>query len=142
MSILIRLLNLTLVAATSVLVLVAKERLHIGAAGYGLLFTCSAVGGLLGSAVGDQLISWFTATWTIPTGLLIEAGTHVALATSRNPYFVGFALFAFRRARRAGEHRRQLIAAAADPAEHAGPCQQHQSANCGWRQRGRRIAGS
>jgi MFS family permease len=95
MSILIGLLNLTLVAAVSVLVLVAKERLHLGSTGYGLLFTCIAVGGVLGSAVGHHLIRWFTATWTLRIGLLIEAGTHLALATSRSPYFVGFVLFTF-----------------------------------------------
>jgi predicted MFS family arabinose efflux permease len=54
-----------------------------------------AVGGILGSVVGDQLIKWITATWTIRTGLLIEAGMHLALATSRSAYLVGFALFAF-----------------------------------------------
>jgi MFS family permease len=36
-----------------------------------------------------------TATWTIRIGLLIEAGMHLALATSRDAYLVGFALFAF-----------------------------------------------
>lgn len=95
MAILIGLLNVTLTAATAVLVLLAKDRLHLGSVGYGLLFTCMAVGGILGSAVGDQLIKWITATWTIRIGLLIEAGMHLALATSRSAYFVGFALFAF-----------------------------------------------
>lgn len=95
MAMLIGLLNLTLTAATAVLVLLAKERLHLGSVGYGLLFTCMALGGILGSVVGDQLINWVTATWTIRVGLLIEAGMHLALATSRNSYFIGFALFAF-----------------------------------------------
>jgi hypothetical protein len=35
--------------------LLAKDRLHIGSVGYGLLFTCSAVGGVLGSAAGDRI---------------------------------------------------------------------------------------
>jgi MFS family permease len=95
MATLIGLLNLTLTAATAVLVLLAKDRLHLGSVGYGLLFTCMAVGGILGSVVGDRLIKWITATWTIRIGLLIEAGMHLALATSRSAYFIGFALFAF-----------------------------------------------
>jgi MFS family permease len=95
MAILIGLLNLTLTAATAVLVLLAKERLHLGSVGYGLLFTCMAVGSILGSVVGDRLIKWVTATWTIRIGLLIEAGMHLALATSRDAYFIGFVLFAF-----------------------------------------------
>ena len=95
MAVLIGLLNLTLTAATAVLVLLARERLHLGAVGYGALFTCEAAGALLGSACGDWLIRRVTATWTIRVGLLIEAGLHLALATSRSAYFVGFMLFAF-----------------------------------------------
>ncbi len=95
MTVLIGLLNLTLTAATAVLVLLVKERLHLGAVGYGTLFTCEAVGALLGSACGGWLIKRVTATWTIRIGLLIEAGLHLALATSRSAYFVGFMLFAF-----------------------------------------------
>jgi MFS family permease len=95
MTVLIGLLNLTLTAATSVLVLLAKERLHLGAVGYGVLFTCIAAGGILGSVIGDRLIAWVTATWTIRIGLLVEAGTHLTLATSRSAVFIGSVLFAF-----------------------------------------------
>jgi MFS family permease len=95
MTVLIGLLNLTLTAAEAVLVLLARERLHLGPVGYGALFTCMAVGALLGSACGDWLIKRVTATWTIRIGLLVEAGTHLVLATSRSAYLVGFILFAF-----------------------------------------------
>jgi MFS family permease len=95
MAVLIGLLNLTLTAATAVLVLLAKERLHLGPVGYGTLFTCEAAGALLGSACGDWLIRRVTATWTIRIGLLIEAGLHLTLATSTSAYVVGFMLFAF-----------------------------------------------
>lgn len=95
MALLIGLLNVTLTAAESVLVLLAKERLHLGSVGYGVLFTCMAVGGIIGSIFGDRLIARFTATWTIRVGLLIEAGMHLTLAASSSPYLVGFALLAF-----------------------------------------------
>ncbi|MFJ6214715.1 MFS transporter [Streptomyces sp. NPDC092296] len=95
MAVLIGLLNVTLTAATAVLVLLAKERLHLGSVGYGLLFTSMALGGVLGSVVGDRLVGWVTATWMIRIGLVIEAAMHLALATSRSPYVIGFALFAF-----------------------------------------------
>jgi MFS family permease len=95
MAILIGLLNLTLTASEAVLVLLARDRLHLGSVGYGLLFTCMAAGGILGSLIGDRLISWVTATWTIRIGLLIEAGMHLALAASHSVYLIGFALFAF-----------------------------------------------
>ena len=79
----------------SVLVLLAKERLHLGSVGYGALFSCLAVGGLLGSIFGDRLIGWVGATWTIRIGLLVEAATHLVLATSHNAYSVGVIFFAF-----------------------------------------------
>jgi MFS family permease len=95
MTFLIGLLNLTLTAATAVLVLLVKERLGLGSVGYGTLFACEAVGAVLGSVIGDRLIRRVTATWTIRIGLLVEAGLHLTLATSRSAWLVGFALFAF-----------------------------------------------
>jgi MFS family permease len=95
MAVLIGLLNVTLCAAMSVLVLLAKERLHVGSLGYGLLFSCLAIGGLLGSVVGDRLIARVTATWTIRIGLVVEAATHLVLATSHNAYAVGAIFVAF-----------------------------------------------
>ncbi len=95
MTVLIGLLNVTLIAATSVLVLLAKERLHLGPVGYGALFTCEAAGALLGSACGDRLIKRVTATWTIRIGLLVEAGLHLTLATTRSAYLAGLMMFAF-----------------------------------------------
>ncbi|MBS2535595.1 MFS transporter [Catenulispora sp. NF23] len=95
MAVLIGLLNVTLTAAMAILVLLAKDRLHLGSVGYGLLFTVMAAGSILGSAVGDWLIKKVTATWTIRIGLLIEAALHLVLATSLNSYVVGAFLFAF-----------------------------------------------
>ena len=95
MAVLIGLLNLTLAAATAVLVLLVRERLHLGAVGYGTLFACEAVGGLLGSAGGDWLIRKVTATWTIRIGLLVEASFHLTLALSRSAVLDGVVLFAF-----------------------------------------------
>ena len=95
MAVLIGLLNVTLTGALAVLVLLARDRLELGSVGYGLLFTCIAVGGILGSVIGDRLIAKVTATWTIRVGLLIEAGLHLALATSRNTPLICVALFAF-----------------------------------------------
>jgi MFS family permease len=95
MTVLIGLLNVTLIAATSVLVLLAKERLGLGPVGYGALFTCEAAGALLGSACGDRLIKRVTATWTIRIGLLVEAGLHLTLATTRSAYLAGIMMFAF-----------------------------------------------
>jgi MFS family permease len=95
MAVLIGLLNVTLTAATAVLVLVAHQRLGLGSVGYGLLFTAMALGGLAGALVGDRLIARVTASWTIRIGLLVEALMHLVLATSRDAVVVGVMLFAF-----------------------------------------------
>jgi len=95
MAVLIGLLNITLTATMAVLVLLARERLHLGSVGYGTLFTCEATGGILGAVLGDRLIRRVTATWTIRIGLLIEAGLHLTLATTRDAYVAGFMMFAF-----------------------------------------------
>jgi MFS family permease len=95
MAVLIGLLNLTLTAATAVLVLLVRERLHMGAVGYGALFTCLAIGAVLGSVCGDWLIKKVTPTWTIRVGLLVEAGLHLVLATTHSAYFAGFMLLLF-----------------------------------------------
>jgi predicted MFS family arabinose efflux permease len=85
MALLIGLLNLTLTAATAVLVLLARDRLGLD----------EAVGGVAGSVLGDRIIARVTPTWTIRIGLLVEAGTHLVLATSRSPLAVGAAFVAF-----------------------------------------------
>jgi len=95
MAVLIGLLNITLAAATAVLVLLAKERLHVGSVGYGSLFTCMAVGSLVGSVFGDRVIRRVTATWTIRIGLIVEALTHLTLALATNVYVVGVVMAAF-----------------------------------------------
>ena len=95
MAVLIGLLNVTLTGAMALLVLLARERLGVGSVGYGLLFTCLAAGGILGSLFGDRLIALVTASWTIRIGLLIETGIYLVLATSRSAYVVGAAFFLF-----------------------------------------------
>jgi predicted MFS family arabinose efflux permease len=67
--------NVTFGAAWSVLVLYATQRLGLGAIGFGLLTTVSAVGGL----VGTGCYGWLTA-------LVIETLTHLALAVTTSPY--------------------------------------------------------
>ncbi|MGK5740471.1 MFS transporter [Micromonospora sp. URMC 103] len=95
MAVLIGLLNVTLTAATAVLVLLATRRLGLDSVGYGALFTCMAAGGVLGAVVGDRLIARVGATWTVRVGLLVEAGLHLALAASRSAALIGVALLAF-----------------------------------------------
>jgi MFS family permease len=77
--------NVTFGAAWSVLVLYATQRLGMGAVGFGLLTTASAVGGLLGTA----LYGWITRRVSLGNvmriGLVIETLTHLGLALTTSP---------------------------------------------------------
>jgi MFS family permease len=95
MAVLIGLLNLTVTAAAAVLVLLVQERLHLGSIGYGALLTCMSAGGVLGAAFGARIIGSLTARWTLRAGLMIEALTHLALATVTNAYLMAAVLFVF-----------------------------------------------
>jgi MFS family permease len=95
LALLMGMLNVTLMAALSILVLLARERLGLNSVGYGLLFTAMAVGGLAGALVGERLIRWLGATVTLRGGLVVETLFHLVVATSRSPWAVGAAFAVF-----------------------------------------------
>jgi predicted MFS family arabinose efflux permease len=92
---LIGLLNVTLTAAISILVLVATQRLGLTSVGFGALFTALAVGALGGSLAGEWLIRRFTAMITLRVGLIIETAFHLTLALSTDALVVGAAFAVF-----------------------------------------------
>ncbi|MST32811.1 MFS transporter, partial [Acidimicrobiaceae bacterium USS-CC1] len=77
--------NVTFGAAWSVLVLYAEERLHLGAVGFGLLTTASAVGGLLGTTGYGWLTRRVSLGNIMRAGLVIETLTHLSLALTTSP---------------------------------------------------------
>jgi len=79
--------NVTFGAAWSVLVLYARERLGMGALGFGLITTAMAVGGLLGGASYGWLERHLQLGVIMRGGLIIETLTHLALALTRWPAF-------------------------------------------------------
>jgi predicted MFS family arabinose efflux permease len=87
--------NVTFGAAWSVLVLYAQQRLGLGAVGFGLLSTVSAVGGL----VGTGLYGWITRRVSLGNvmrvGLIIETLTHLGLAITRSPWVASAIMFVF-----------------------------------------------
>ena len=80
------LMNVTFFGVFSILVLWARERLGFGELGYGLLLSCSAAGGLLGSVVAGRLERRFGISALLRTGLLVETATHLVLALTRTPW--------------------------------------------------------
>jgi MFS family permease len=87
--------NITFGAAWSVLVLYATDRLGLGAIGFGLITTISAVGGL----VGTLAYGWITRRLSLGNimriGLIIETLTHLGLALTTSPLVAGAIFFVF-----------------------------------------------
>jgi MFS family permease len=90
-------MNLTLMATESILVLFAQERLGLGPVGYGALLSSIAVGGIAASLVAERIVARLGAATTMRVGLLIETSTHLVLALARSPLLVVviLALFGF-----------------------------------------------
>jgi MFS family permease len=91
------LMNLTLTATESILVLFAQERLGLGPVGYGTLLSSIAVGGVAASLVADRVVARLGAATTMRVGLLVETSTHLVLALARSPLLVAgiLGLFGF-----------------------------------------------
>jgi MFS family permease len=89
------LFNVTYGAAWSVLVLYADQRLGLGAAGYGLLTTVGALGGMVGTASYDWLERHVGIATLMKGGLLLETLTHLGLALATTPWVAAPVLFVF-----------------------------------------------
>ncbi|MGY1737420.1 MFS transporter [Geodermatophilus sp. SYSU D00684] len=89
------LFNVTYGAAWSVLVLYADQRLGLGAAGYGLLTTVGALGGMVGTASYDWLERRVGIAALMRVGLLFETLTHLVLALATTPWVAAPVLFVF-----------------------------------------------
>jgi predicted MFS family arabinose efflux permease len=87
--------NITFGAAWSVLVLYATQRLGMGAVGFGLLTTTSAVGGLLGTALYGSITRRVSLSNVMRVGLVIETLTHLALAVTTSPWVASLIFFIF-----------------------------------------------
>lgn len=94
LAITIVLFNVTFGAAWSVLVLYSQERLGMSAAGYGLLATAGALGGLVGTAYG-WLEEHVGLANLMRVGLVLETLTHLALALTTTAWIALAVMFVF-----------------------------------------------
>lgn len=95
LSLTILIFNITFGAAWSVLVLYAQQRLGLGAVGFGLLTTISAVGGLLGTALYGWITRRVSLGNVMRVGLIIETLTHLGLAITTSPGVASLIFFIF-----------------------------------------------
>jgi predicted MFS family arabinose efflux permease len=87
--------NVTFGAAWSVLVLYATQRLGLGAVGFGLLSTVSALGGLLGTASYGWITRRVSLGDIMRVGLVVETLTHLVLAITTSPWLASAVFFVF-----------------------------------------------
>ena len=87
--------NVTFGAAWSVLVLYSRERLGLGAIGFGVLTAMSAVGGAVGSWSYRRIERKVSLADIMRIGLIIETLTHLTLAVTTIPAVAMLTLFVF-----------------------------------------------
>jgi MFS family permease len=87
--------NVTFGAAWSVLVLYANERLGLGAVGFGLLTTVSALGGIVGTTSYGWITRRVSLGDVMRIGLIFETFTHLALALTTTPAVAMVIFFVF-----------------------------------------------
>lgn len=89
------LMNVTLTAGMSILVLYARDRLGMSEAGFGFLLSASAVGGVFGALLAPRLQARASASLLLRAGLVVETLTHVGLALSTTAWAAAAVLVAF-----------------------------------------------
>jgi MFS family permease len=87
--------NVTFGAAWSILVLYARQRLGLGAVGFGLLTTVSAIGGLAGTGIYDWLQRRASLADIMRAGLVLETLTHLGLAITTTAWVAMAIMFVF-----------------------------------------------
>jgi MFS family permease len=95
LAICICLMNITFDGTAAPFVLFARERLGLGAEGYGLLLGLSAIGSLIGAGLVGRLVGAYGPSRLLRAGLVIESATHLVLALTRSPYVAGVIMTAF-----------------------------------------------
>lgn len=79
-------------ATAAVMVLVAQDRLGLGAGGYGLLLAAGAVGGILGGLTAERVVARLGGGGSIFVGNLLSALGYLGIALSREAVVVGVML--------------------------------------------------
>lgn len=82
-------MNLAFMAAFSVLVLLARERLGLRGTGFGLLLAVSAGGGIAGASVVARVRARLSLSTLLRAGMLVEPGGLIVLGLVRNPFLAG-----------------------------------------------------
>jgi MFS family permease len=78
-------MNLAANGAFAVFVLLAKQRLHVGDRGFGVLLAAAALGSVAGGLLGSRLARWLGQGRTLAATVVFEAIALVGMAYITNP---------------------------------------------------------
>jgi len=81
--------NVGLGALFAVFVLIARQRLGVGALGYGVLLTFMAAGGLAGGLIAGRVVDRLGRAGALRVEIVTETLTYAGLLLSRDPVLVG-----------------------------------------------------
>jgi len=93
LAIMLGVLNMLHMITLTVLVLFSQEILGLGAAGFGILLTAEAAGGVLGGLVAPRVIARIGANASLKIALGIFPLQYLVIALTTNAYVVAAALF-------------------------------------------------
>lgn len=93
LAIMLGLMNGANIMVITIMVLFAQETLGLNAAGYGILMTCGAAGGVLAGMIGPKIVARFGRNPTLMVVLAVMPFSFVVLALTSNPYVAGWAEF-------------------------------------------------
>lgn len=93
LALMLGLLNFTSALAETLLVLFSQDILDLSAAGYGILLTAGAAGGVLGGLLAPRIVSRIGGQATVFAALILFPAHFLAMATTSNVYVMAVALF-------------------------------------------------
>lgn len=93
LAVMLGILNAVVIMALTMLVLFSQEVLSLGAAGYGLLMTASAAGGVVGGILGPRVVVRLGARGAVRLALGLFPLPFIAIALTSSVWIVAAALF-------------------------------------------------
>ncbi len=93
LAIMLGVLNMLHMITLTVLVLFSQEILGLGAAGFGILMTAEAAGGVLGGLLAPRIVARIGAGVSLKIALAIMPFYYLLIALTSNAYVVAIALF-------------------------------------------------
>jgi len=93
LAIMLGVLNMLHMIAFTVLVLFSQEILELSAAGYGILLTAGAAGGVLGGLIAPRIVARYGVDKSVKLALVIFPLQYLTIFLTSSPYVVAASLF-------------------------------------------------